>query len=69
MLQEIILMVLAIMSALAYFFWPMVRHYYRTKNEREQLEKRYNRIWRSRRDLLVSQKFSFHLYRFLMLLT
>ena len=37
-----------------YFGYPVIRHWLSYRRERESLEKRYNRIWRSRRDLLVS---------------
>ena len=37
-----------------YFVYPVLRHYWDTKREREMLEKKYNRMWRSRNDLLVS---------------
>ena len=37
-----------------YLGYPVVRHFLDYQNERSSLEKRYNRLWRSRKDLLVS---------------
>ena len=54
MMQALIAIFCFLMLILTWFIWPIYRHYRNTNQEREQLEKRYNRLWRSRRDLLVS---------------
>ena len=52
--MEVIVGVFLVMTFLfLYFVWPILRHYFNYQKEKEQLEKRYNRLWRSRRDLLV----------------
>ena len=54
MFEELVFVFLLMTMVFAYFGWPVLRHYNNYKRERESLEKRYNRLWRSRRDLLVS---------------
>lgn len=34
--------------------YPFIRKYFKYRNEREELVKKYNRIWRSRNDMLVN---------------
>ena len=51
----LIAFVVLLITILAWFILPLYRHYRKSNEEREQLEKRYNRLWRSRRDLLVSR--------------
>ena len=56
-MMEVIVGVFLVMTFLfLYFVWPILRHYFNYQKEKEQLEKRYNRLWRSRRDLLVSYR-------------
>ena len=53
-MQAIIVGFILMTLVLTWFIWPVYRHFRNTRIEREALEKRYNRLWRSRRDLLVS---------------
>ena len=55
---ELAVVIIAVMTVIFFYFgWPVIRHYSRYKAEREALEKRYNRLWRSRREMLVSLLF------------
>ena len=65
MMQALIAIFCLLMLILTWFIWPIYRHYRNTNQEREQLEKRYNRLWRSRRDLLVSFHLILNLYFFI----
>ena len=55
---EYLVVLLTILTVLMYMAWPFIRHYNKYKHEKDLLVKRYNRLWRSRRDLLVSTYFS-----------
>ena len=65
-MQALIAIFCLLMLILTWFIWPIYRHYRNTNQEREQLEKRYNRLWRSRRDLLVSFHLILNLYFFIL---
>ncbi len=41
--------------------YPLVKKYKNYKKEREELVKRYNRMWKARKDMLV--KFMFNKFR------
>ncbi len=45
---------IAFMYILLYLM-PVIKHYRSYASERKSLEKRHNRLWRSRKDLMVSE--------------
>ena len=53
MLEAIVLIITVMTMLFFYFGWPILRSYNSFKADRLALVKRYNRVWRSRRDLLV----------------
>ena len=55
MIEAMIVGIMLLTMIFFYFGWPVLRHYWDQKAKHEALVKRYNRLWRSRRDLLVSQ--------------
>jgi hypothetical protein len=60
MYEFILLFFLSTLVVLAYLGHPVLKHYLNWRVERFDLVKRYNRLWRSRRDLLVSNLFHFN---------
>ena len=56
---EYLVVLFTILTVLMYLAWPFIRHYNKYKHEKDLLVKRYNRIWRSRRDLLVSAELDY----------
>ena len=53
-MYEAIVAIFLVMTLLfTWLVYPVLRHYLNYQREKENLEKRYNRLWRSRRDLLV----------------
>ena len=55
MYEFILLFLLSTFVVLIYLGHPVIKHYLNWKSERLELVKRYNRLYRSRRDLLVSK--------------
>ena len=58
MFEVLVTIFLALTLVFTYLGYPVLRHYWNYQAERTSLEKRYNRLWRSRRDLLVSNLYS-----------
>ena len=52
--QAIAGFLLAMTLAIIWFGWPFMSHYLKAERERDSLEKRYNRLWRARKETLVS---------------
>ena len=55
--QAIAVFLMAMTIAILWFGWPFVSHYLKAERERDSLEKRYNRLWRARKETLVSIDF------------
>ena len=54
MYEFILLLVVTLLVLFLYNAYPVYKHYMQYRTERFELVKRYNRLWRARRDLLVS---------------
>ena len=54
MLEMIFLTVLLFLALAVYVGYPFIRHFRNYQHERAMLEKKYNRLYKSRKDLLVS---------------
>ena len=54
MLEYICVAILALASLFVLYLWPVVRHFMNYRKERDMLEKKFNRLWKSRNDLMVS---------------
>lgn len=52
MIEFVFITVFLFMLIAIYIGYPFYRHYRNYQTERAMLEKKYNRLWRSRRDLL-----------------
>ena len=54
MFEALMIVLLCMTSLFLAYVWPTLRHFMNYRKEREMLEKKYNRLHRSRVDLLVS---------------
>ena len=54
MFTELLVLALFCLSLFLMYVWPVMRHFLKYRKERELLEKKFNRLWKSRNDLLVS---------------
>ena len=54
MFTELLVVALFCLSLFLMYVWPVMRHFLKYRKERELLEKKFNRLWKSRNDLLVS---------------
>ena len=54
MFEFIFITVLLFLAIGIYMGLPFYRHFRNYQQERTMLEKKYNRLWKSRKDLLVS---------------
>ena len=58
MFELLLIIFAAAVSLFMIYVWPLVRHFMNYRKERDMLEKKFNRLWRSRNDLMVSTPFS-----------
>jgi hypothetical protein len=67
------LILITILFTLFLFYkelYPFVRRFFNYRKEREELTKKYNRIWRARKDMLVKYilfRLNFSIYRCIMI--
>ncbi len=47
--------------------YPFVRKQLNYRREREELVKKYNRLWKARKDMLVSSQLTYFLSRFILI--